>query len=298
MFKTYAGPWSRFREWCASKNVPHLPAAPVVVALYMMKLLRTAASPAPILSFSGAVFLHHTMAGYASPIEHHLVCMARKTAKRVRPAGQNKKHPFLASHLCRIISTWGGKSANLHELMMATTIVLGFTTFFRYDSLRLIDWDTIRFVGQSHMEVFVEKSNTDQYRVGTWSLVARVGSDFCPVALVERLLVAGQYARLERSGRLIRSVVISPSAQYIKASQPSYTTVFSWFKQAAVLCDLDPQSYGTHFGRRGGTTGAAANEVPDRLFKQHGGWASERCKDGYVVSCLQDRLSVTRTLGL
>jgi hypothetical protein len=177
-FKTYAVPWSRFREWCASKNVPHLLAAPVVVALYMMKLLRTAASPAPILSFSSAVFLHHTMAGYASPTEHHLVRMARETAKRVRPAGQNKKHPFLASHLRRIISVWGEKSANLHELMMATTIVLGFTTFFRYDSLRLIDWDTIRFVGQSHMEVFVEKSKTDQYRVGTWSLVARVGGDF------------------------------------------------------------------------------------------------------------------------
>jgi hypothetical protein len=111
-------------------------------------------------------------------------------------------------------------------------------------------------------------------------------------------LVAGQYACLERSGRLFRSVVISPSAQYIKASQPSYTTVLSWFKQAAVLYDLDPHFYGTHSGRRGGATSAAANEVPDRLFKQHGGWASERCKDGYVVSRLLDCLSVTRTLGL
>jgi hypothetical protein len=148
------------------------------------------------------------------------------------------------------------------------------------------------------MEVFVEKSKTDQYRVGTWSLVARVGGDFCPVALIERLISVGQYARLERSGRLLRSVVISPSGQYIKATQPVYTTVLGWFKQAAALCGLDPQTYGTHSGRRGGATGAAASEVPDRLFKEHGGWKSERCKDGYVVSRLQDRLSVTRTLGL
>jgi hypothetical protein len=127
--KTYAGPWSRFREWCDSKRVPHLPASPVVVALYMMKLLQTASSPDPILSFSGAVFLHHTMAGYASPTKHHLVRMACETAKRVRPAGLNKKNPFLASHIRRIISAWGGPTANLHQLMMAATIVLGFTTF-------------------------------------------------------------------------------------------------------------------------------------------------------------------------
>jgi hypothetical protein len=66
-------------------------------------------------------------------------------------------------------------------------------------------------------------------------LVARVGGNICPVALVERFIAAGQYARIERSGRLLRSVVISPSAQYIKKSQPSYTTVLGWFKQAAVV---------------------------------------------------------------
>jgi hypothetical protein len=39
-------------------------------------------------------------------------------------------------------------------------------------------------------------------------------------------------------------------------------------------------------------------DVPDRLFKEHGAWRSERVKDGYVVSSLQTRLSVTANLGL
>ena len=61
---------------------------------------------------------------------------------------------------------------------------------------------------------------------------------------------------------------------------------------------LDPAKYATHSGRRGGATRAANVDVPDRLFKEHGGWRSERAKDGYVVTRLQARLSVTRALGL
>lgn len=61
---------------------------------------------------------------------------------------------------------------------------------------------------------------------------------------------------------------------------------------------LDSEKYGTHSGRRGGATGAASVDVPDRLFKEHGRWRSERAKDGYVVERLQARLSVTQGLGL
>jgi hypothetical protein len=122
-----------------------------------------------------------------------------------------------------------------------------------------------------------------------------VGGDCCPVALVERLLDEGRYVFLG-SGALIRTTVITPSRQYIKRKQPSYSTVLRWFKEGALALGLDPKQYGTHSGRRGGASGAAANDVPDRLFKAHGGWRSERAKDGYVVSRLQEKLSVTQCL--
>jgi hypothetical protein len=117
------------------------------------------------------------------------------------------------------------------------------------------------------------------------------------VALVERILDEGRYVFLG-PGALIRSSVISGARQYIKREQPHYSTVLGWFKEAASVLGLDPDKYGTHCIRRGGATGAAAFEVPDRLFKEHGGWRSERAKDGYVVSRLQARLSVTQNLGL
>jgi hypothetical protein len=74
--------------------------------------------------------------------------------------------------------------------------------------------------------------------------------------------------------------------------------VLSWYKDAAALLGLNPDDYGTHSARRGGATRAANVDVPDRLFKEHSAWRSERVKDGYVVSSLQERLSVTANLGL
>jgi hypothetical protein len=55
---------------------------------------------------------------------------------------------------------------------------------------------------------------------------------------------------------------------------------------------------GTHSRRKGGATRAANADIPDRLFKAHGGWQSERAKDRYVLDRLQARLSVTANMGL
>lgn len=281
---TYAGPWARFRAWCESKNTPYLPASPLTV-LYLTKLWETAASPAPVLTASGAIFFHHSMAGLPSPTEHHLIKMVREFTRRTQQAGQNKKNPFLASHVRRLFSFWAGPNAPINKLMMTTAVMLCFAAFLRCDKLLSLQWEQIRFVAQTHMELFIEHQKTDQYRTGTWKIVARVGGACCPVALVERLLDEGRYAFLGH-GALIRSSVVSGSRQYIKKDQPAYSTVSGWFREAALALGLDPNKYGTHSGRRGGATGAAAFEVLDRLFKEYGGWRSERAKDGYVVSTL------------
>ena len=296
-FQTYLGPWRRFRSWCTSKGVACLPAAPLTVALYFTLLLETAKTPSPILQASGAIFLHHSLAGLPSPTSSPLVAMTREIAKRTKVAGQNVKKPLLASHCRRLFDLWmTAPSANLHTLMKLSAVTLCYVGFLRCSDLLRVQWQEVRFL-PTHMEFFLEKSKTDQYRIGRWVLISRVGGPFCPVSLTEHLLSAGQYASLGPGG-LIRTVTIARSAQYIRAQQPSYSTVLSWFKDAARVLGLDPADYGTHSGRRGGATRAANVDVPDRLFKEHGSWKSERAKDGYVVSKLQSRLSVTANMGL
>jgi hypothetical protein len=226
--QTYAGPWSRFRAWCISKNTSYLPASPLTVSLYLTKLWETATSPSPVLTASGAIFFHHSLAGLPSPTEHHLVTMVREFTRRTRLAGQNKKNPFLASHIRRLVSLWADSGAPLNKLMMTTAVILCFAAFLRCDELLSLQWEQIRFVGQTHMGLFIEHQKTDQYRAGTWKIVARVGGPCCPVALVERLLDEGRYVFLG-PGALIRSSVIFGSRQYIKRDQPCYDS--SWLVQ-------------------------------------------------------------------
>ena len=61
---------------------------------------------------------------------------------------------------------------------------------------------------------------------------------------------------------------------------------------------LDKRKFGLHSFRAGGATAAAHNGVPDRLFKRHGRWKSEKAKDSYVKDKLSDLLSVSLNLGL
>jgi hypothetical protein len=143
--------------------------------------------------------------------------MVREIARRTRLAGQNKKNPFLASHIRRLFSLWAGPESPLNKLMMLTAVTLCFTAFPRCDELLSLQWDQIRFVGQSHMELFIEHQKNDQYREGMWKIVPRVGGACCPVALVERLLDEGRYDFLG-PGALIRFSVILGARQYISGS--------------------------------------------------------------------------------
>ena len=61
---------------------------------------------------------------------------------------------------------------------------------------------------------------------------------------------------------------------------------------------LDPKQFGLHSLRSGGASAAANAGVPVRWFKRHGRWLSENAKDGYIKDKLEDRLSVSRNLGL
>ncbi|GAQ83018.1 Sec14p-like phosphatidylinositol transfer family protein [Klebsormidium nitens] len=164
--------------------------------------------------------------------------------------------------------------------MKLLSVLLCYAGFLRFSDVILVQWHEIRFL-PTHMELFLEKSKTDHYRVGRWVLIARVGGPFCPVTFTEYVLFLGQYDRLDPSG-LIRCVTISRARQYIRSEQPCYSIVLSWFKDAARVLGPNPDEYGTHSGRRGGATRAANVDVPDRLFKEHGFWKSDRAMDSYV----------------
>ena len=78
----------------------------------------------------------------------------------------------------------------------------------------------------------------------------------------------------------------------------SYVRLRELFVEAFAPIVPDISKYGLHSLRSGGATAAANNGVPDRLFKRHGRWKSEKAQDGYVKDELNARLSVSKSLGL
>jgi hypothetical protein len=160
------GPWQKFKSWCLEKNVPYLPARPLTVALYLTKILRSATSPSPVLSCSGAIFLHHHLSGLPSPTSHPMVAMSPEISRRTKVAGQNQKKPLLASHIRRLFGFWRfSPDATLFDLMRFVAICVSYAGFLRFSDLMAVRWEEIMFFS-THMELFLEKTKMDQYREG------------------------------------------------------------------------------------------------------------------------------------
>ena len=66
----------------------------------------------------------------------------------------------------------------------------------------------------------------------------------------------------------------------------------------AVLLKSKADSTASHCLRAGGASAAANARVPDRLFKRHGRWKSDKAKDGYIKDSVHSLLSVSLSLGI
>lgn len=55
---------------------------------------------------------------------------------------------------------------------------------------------------------------------------------------------------------------------------------------------------GLHSMRAGGVSRAARSNVNERCWKRHGRWKGEKSKDGYVEDSVEQRLQVSKHLGL
>ena len=132
------------------------------------------------------------------------------------------------------------------------------------------------------MEAYVESSKTDQYRDEARVVIARTGSETCPVKMMERYI---EKANITFDGEksLFRQLVASKAGMRLRPSGDlSYTRVRQLVLEMLSGVGLEKSKYGLHSLCAGGATAAANAGVPDRWFKRHGRWKSENAKDGYV----------------
>ena len=149
------------------------------------------------------------------------------------------------------------------------------------------------------MEITITSSKTDQYRQGDRIPIARFTLSTCPVAMMEKYVKA---AALDphSTEHLFRPIVSTKKGESLRASGSlSYARLREIVLEKLQSLGYDAQQFGLHSFRAGGAT-AAANpaDLPERLFKRHGRWKSETAKDGYVKDSVENRLLVSKKIGI
>ena len=154
---------------------------------------------------------------------------------------------------------------------------------------------------ESCAKIFIPRSKADVYREGNYVFIAKSNSKYCPVNLLARYM-KGAKIDPRCSLPIFRPLVKTKRGYMLRDGKLSYSRCRKIFKDALTALGYDTTRFGLHSLRLGGITSATQNSsslpLSDRLLKLHGRWKTDLAKDMYVQETLENRLSVTKRLGL
>ena len=170
-------------------EIAFFPAKPVHVALYLAYLIIKCNTASPVEEAMNALSWTHTLACVEDPTQHPLVKQVLDSAKCILAHKVTKKEPITPEILKALFDKFGNKNASLSDIRALTIILLVFAGFFHYSELARLRECDITFY-QDHCEIFLESSKTDQYRDGAVVVIARTGTECCPVLMSSDHVIA------------------------------------------------------------------------------------------------------------
>ena len=153
-----------------------------------------------------------------------------------------------------------------------------------------------------YIKIFVPRSKTDVYREGNYVYISASESQYCPVSVLRKYM---NLANIHDNSNLplFRPLVFhkSNSSYTPRDGKMSYSSCREILRDSLKQLGYNPDDYGLHSLRSGGITSVvrnSCNSVSERLLKVHGRWKTDAAKDMYVEESLDNRLQVTKFLGL
>lgn len=318
--KKYEAPWRAFATWISQRTQPfdvfNVPGQ--IVALYLLEVKQQSElakiGPSRVLAASAAIACTYALQGLPSPTDHRACSIVREAAKRSLHGTKYNRDEVDLLDIRLLIDSYAGPTASLSDLMYVTAFTVMYAAFLRFDDMCEVSVHSDMLVIEpDFMKIFLLRSKTDSYAVGKWVVVSRVPGPYCPVALVERLLVMGQYRRLpltesEDVGPLLRPCQFLPSSKTSVLKQvvgtlqhpilaTKYDTVLKQCKKMCKAVGITA-NITMHSFRIGGVSAALEKGVPDRLCKKHGRWESDMVKDHYAREAIGNLLKVSRAVFL
>ena len=198
-----------------------------------------------------------------------------------------------------LVTKYGGKNSTIPDLRFLLTCLLGLTGFLRTDELLDFKLKHIK-IQESHLDIVIPKSKTDQHREGHVVYISRIKSECCPVKYLEVYLQkALLYVSNDKESPLICRIFKTKSGHKIsKTKGISYSRIREIFKGYISEITTTPEIFGLHSLRSGGASAAANNGISDRLISKQGRWSSEKARNGYIKDSVVKRLTVSNMLGL
>ena len=167
-------------------------------------------------------------------------------------------------------------------MRVLTICVVGFAGFLRYNELANLRRCDIIF-HKSYVKLFIESSNTDVYRDGSWVVLAKTNRKTFPFKILQAYinLLDTSPSSEDYIFRGLTFYKTSRSYRLRKSDRSlSYSAARSIVLDTFENTGLPKSKFGLHSLRAGGASAAVNSGVPDRLFKRHGRWLSDRAKDG------------------
>ena len=288
-----------WKNWSSLKEVSHCPGDPFYISIYLTSLIFTNGTKGALVdAFYGIRWGHH-LAGFHSPTDHPTVQMAFDGAQRICAKPIKKKDPMLTEVVKILVDTHDSLDSSLHDLRFLVVVVVCFAGFLRADELLATRLKHIQ-IKEKHMEIFIAESKTEKLREGSTLFISRIGSKYCPVALIERYLgQAGLDLSIHKEAYLIcRFVATKKGPKPHTSLGIGYSRTREVFKNYVKPFEEAGYNFGLHSMRAGGATIASENDIPGPIIDIHGRWKSEKSKTGYIKHSTKKRLSISQSLGL
>jgi len=293
-----------FLNFQTHRGLPgYLPATVVHLSLYLSSLLGKRKVAAVSTAFAALKWVHGILPVQSNPLDSGLCRHLVEAEKRQRTSAIVKKEPASLDLIKAIISRYGQENATLKDLRVATMCTLSFAGLFRSKELLNIKLCDMKLF-TDYIIIHVPCSKTDVHRQGQDVFIAKSLRESCPGLLLERYIEKAKINVNDSKDYLFRNVIFLKSTnQYNLGNKMlSYTRFRELFKTCLKELGYDEKQYSLHSFRSGGATTIVKNlsnvSSKERLLKLHGRWKSDIAKDMYVKEGLQERLSVSKSLGL
>ena len=252
--KAYRSDWAHFQSFCAGRNLPSLPAAPVTLAAYAADSalhLKARTVERHLTAISQA----HQLAGYPNPAEDKLVRTVMAGIRRVKGTAQAGKEPLSPQLLRKMFEHTSG---DLRTVRDRALLLVGFAGAFRRSELVALQHQDVRF-GEEGIIITIPKSKTDPEGAGQ-TLGIPYGShpESCPVRALtiwlDRSGITCGYL-FPVIGRWGREALAKPICDHQLAKI---------IKRLASKAGLNPEIFSGHSLRSGLATSAAEGGASER----------------------------------